>query len=97
MARLTATTVSRQVPGFGRLLRGYLHINRERIELLGEGGDMASSGVKPTPQGHLHQHMQETADMLGRRGRWVYLALVVLSVALMATMFLAYAELWPSF
>lgn len=58
---------------------------------------MASVGTTPSDGGHLRQHMQETADLLGRRGRWLYLAFVALSFALMAVMLVAYAYLWPTF
>jgi hypothetical protein len=45
--------------------------------------------------GHLREHMREASDYLGSTGRWLYLATVVLSILILATMFLAYAELWP--
>lgn len=52
--------------------------------------DMTSAG-----ESHYRQHLEETSAFLGRRGRWAYIALVPFSLALMAVMFLAYAQLWP--
>lgn len=34
------------------------------------------SADRPSDEGHLRAHMQEMADMLGRRARWAYLAWV---------------------